>query len=116
MIVVEQKPVDEIQRMIAPYEKVMILGCGTCVIGDDILTGGAHGTKNVRNSTWHHHPLRLFLPDLNNALIRIMPLGSHNRHGSGGTSAYDYHICFLHCVSPNLKYFIASLALPSGKL
>ena len=31
MIVVEQKPVDKIQRMIAPYEKVMILGCGTCV-------------------------------------------------------------------------------------
>ena len=31
MIVVEQKPVDEIQRMVAPYDKVMILGCGTCV-------------------------------------------------------------------------------------
>lgn len=31
MIIVEQKPVDEIQRMIAPYERVMILGCGTCV-------------------------------------------------------------------------------------
>jgi len=31
LIVVEQKPVDKIQRMIAPYEKVMILGCGTCV-------------------------------------------------------------------------------------
>ncbi|MFO8101966.1 MAG: methylenetetrahydrofolate reductase C-terminal domain-containing protein [Dehalococcoidia bacterium] len=31
MIVVEQKSIDEIQRMIAPYEKVMILGCGTCV-------------------------------------------------------------------------------------
>jgi ferredoxin len=31
LIVVEQKPVDEIQRIIAPYEKVLILGCGTCV-------------------------------------------------------------------------------------
>ena len=31
MIVAEQKPVDEIERMIAPYEKVLILGCGTCV-------------------------------------------------------------------------------------
>ena len=31
MIVVEQKPVDEIQRMINPYENVLILGCGTCV-------------------------------------------------------------------------------------
>jgi len=31
VIVVEQKPVDEIQRMITSYEKVLILGCGTCV-------------------------------------------------------------------------------------
>jgi ferredoxin len=30
LIVVEQKPVDKIHRMIAPYNKVMILGCGTC--------------------------------------------------------------------------------------
>ncbi|MFC1945176.1 methylenetetrahydrofolate reductase C-terminal domain-containing protein [Chloroflexota bacterium] len=31
MIVAEPKPVDEIIRTIAPYEKVLILGCGTCV-------------------------------------------------------------------------------------
>lgn len=31
MIVAEQKPLDEIKTMLAPYEKVLIVGCGTCV-------------------------------------------------------------------------------------
>jgi len=31
MIVAEQKPLEEIKEMIAPYDKVLILGCGTCV-------------------------------------------------------------------------------------
>lgn len=31
MIVGEQKPVAEIQASIAPYSKVLVLGCGTCV-------------------------------------------------------------------------------------
>ena len=31
MIVAEQKPLDEIRRMITPYERVLILGCGTCM-------------------------------------------------------------------------------------
>lgn len=31
MIVAEQKPLEEIQQMLAPYEKVLVLGCGTCV-------------------------------------------------------------------------------------
>ena len=31
MIVAEQKPLDEIMRIIAPYQRVLILGCGTCV-------------------------------------------------------------------------------------
>ncbi len=31
MIVAEQKPLDEIKNMLAPYEKVLIVGCGTCV-------------------------------------------------------------------------------------
>ncbi len=31
MIVAEQKPLDEIKSMIADYQKILILGCGTCV-------------------------------------------------------------------------------------
>ncbi len=31
MIVAKHKPLEEIQKMIEPYEKVLVLGCGTCV-------------------------------------------------------------------------------------
>jgi ferredoxin len=31
LIVAEQKNLEEIRRMITPYERVLILGCGTCV-------------------------------------------------------------------------------------
>ncbi|GAB4403790.1 MAG: methylenetetrahydrofolate reductase C-terminal domain-containing protein [Anaerolineales bacterium] len=31
MIVAEQKSLDEIKTMLAPYQKVLIVGCGTCV-------------------------------------------------------------------------------------
>jgi len=31
LIVAEQKPLEEIRRMIIPYERVLILGCGTCM-------------------------------------------------------------------------------------
>ena len=31
MIVAEQKPVEEIWGLIAPYERVLLLGCGTCM-------------------------------------------------------------------------------------
>ena len=31
MIVAEQKPLEEILQMIAPYERVLIIGCGTCM-------------------------------------------------------------------------------------
>jgi ferredoxin len=42
LIVAEQKPLDEIQRLIAPYEKVLILGCGTCM-----TVCGAGGEREV---------------------------------------------------------------------
>ena len=31
MIVAEQKPIAEIKNIVAPYRKLLILGCGTCV-------------------------------------------------------------------------------------
>ncbi len=31
MITAERKPIDEIRAMIAPYRKVLVLGCGSCV-------------------------------------------------------------------------------------
>ena len=31
MIVAEQKSLEEIKKLLAPYEKVLIVGCGTCV-------------------------------------------------------------------------------------
>jgi ferredoxin len=31
MITAEQKPIDEIKEMIAPYKRILVLGCGSCV-------------------------------------------------------------------------------------
>jgi len=31
MIIAERKPMEEIKRMLAPYKKVLVAGCGTCV-------------------------------------------------------------------------------------
>ncbi|HEU65982.1 MAG TPA: hypothetical protein ENN57_04860 [Chloroflexi bacterium] len=31
MIIAERKPMEEIMQMIAPYKKVLVAGCGTCV-------------------------------------------------------------------------------------
>ena len=36
MIVAEQKPFEEIRRMITPYERILILGCGTCMTVCDV--------------------------------------------------------------------------------
>lgn len=42
MIVAEQKPLEEIMQMIIPYEKVLIIGCGTCM-----TVCGAGGDREV---------------------------------------------------------------------
>lgn len=51
MIVAEQKPLEEIMRMIAPYENVLILGCGTCM-----TVCNAGGEREV---SFLHNALRL---------------------------------------------------------
>ncbi len=51
MIVAEQKPLEEIQRIIAPYEKVLILGCGTCMT--------VCGAGGEREASFLHSALRL---------------------------------------------------------
>ena len=51
MIVAEQKGLEEIGRMIAPYERLLILGCGTCV-----TVCGAGGEREV---SFIHNALRL---------------------------------------------------------
>jgi ferredoxin len=42
LIVAEQKPLDEITRMISPYDTVLIIGCGTCM-----TVCGAGGEREV---------------------------------------------------------------------
>jgi ferredoxin len=51
LIVAEQKNLEEITRMIAPYEKVLILGCGTCM-----TVCNAGGEREV---SFLHNALRL---------------------------------------------------------
>ena len=51
MIVAEQKSLEEIKRMLAPYQRVLIVGCGTCV-----TVCGAGGEREV---SFLHDALRL---------------------------------------------------------
>jgi len=51
LIVAEQKPLEEINRIITPYEKILILGCGTCMTVCD-----AGGEREV---SYLHNALRL---------------------------------------------------------
>jgi len=51
LIVAEQKSLEEIRRMIAPYPRILILGCGTCM-----TVCNAGGESEV---SFLHHSLRL---------------------------------------------------------
>jgi len=48
LIVAEQKPLAEIRRMIAPYERILILGCGTCMTVCD--AGGEREVSFLHNA------------------------------------------------------------------
>ncbi|MFC1992727.1 methylenetetrahydrofolate reductase C-terminal domain-containing protein [Chloroflexota bacterium] len=54
MIIAEQKPLEEIRRIIAPYERVLILGCGTCMTvcnaGGEREVSFIHGALRVAQS------------------------------------------------------------------
>ena len=45
MIITEQKPFEEIQRMLKPFEKVFIIGCGTC--STTCQTGGEEQVREM---------------------------------------------------------------------
>lgn len=45
MIVAERKPIEEIQEMLAPYKRVLVLGCGGCVTV--CLTGGEKQSETL---------------------------------------------------------------------
>jgi len=51
VIVAEQKPLEEIRRMIVPYERVLIIGCGTCMT--------VCGTGGEREVSFLHNALRV---------------------------------------------------------
>jgi len=48
LIVAEQKPIEEIKRLIDPYESTLILGCGTCVTVCD--AGGEREVSFLHNA------------------------------------------------------------------
>lgn len=48
MIVAEPKPLEQTRRMIAPYEKVLIVGCGTCMTVCD--AGGEREVSYLENA------------------------------------------------------------------
>jgi len=48
MITAEQKPIDEIRRMLAPYRRVLALGCGSCVA--ECAAGGEKETAQLASA------------------------------------------------------------------
>ena len=48
MITAQQKPIDEIREMIEPYEKILLLGCGSCVA--ECAAGGEKETAMLASA------------------------------------------------------------------
>jgi len=48
MIIAQRKPLEETRRMISPYERVLIVGCGTCMTVCD--AGGEREVSYLRNA------------------------------------------------------------------
>ncbi|MFP4086897.1 MAG: methylenetetrahydrofolate reductase C-terminal domain-containing protein [Desulfobacteraceae bacterium] len=48
MITAEQKPMEEIRRMIAPYPRILVLGCGSCVA--ECAAGGEKETAALASA------------------------------------------------------------------
>jgi len=48
MITAEQKPMDEIRTMIAPYKRILVLGCGSCVA--ECAAGGEKETATLASA------------------------------------------------------------------
>jgi len=48
MITAEQKPIDEIRMMIAPYKSILVLGCGSCVA--ECAAGGEKETATLASA------------------------------------------------------------------
>ncbi len=48
MITAEQKPMDEIRKMIAPYKRILVLGCGSCVA--ECAAGGEKETAMLASA------------------------------------------------------------------
>ena len=48
MITGEQKPVEEIRKMIAPYKRILVLGCGSCVA--ECAAGGEKETAMLASA------------------------------------------------------------------
>ncbi|MBW1732571.1 MAG: hypothetical protein DRH11_16865 [Deltaproteobacteria bacterium] len=48
MITAEQKPIDEIRKMIAPYKRILVLGCASCVA--ECAAGGEKETAMLAST------------------------------------------------------------------
>jgi ferredoxin len=48
MITAEQKPIEEIREMIAPYKRILVLGCGSCVA--ECAAGGEKETAMLAST------------------------------------------------------------------